>query len=151
MPPIDSVSMLDVLLTPTAVSPRVEIFMDSSCLIQGDWKLLTGKVSSASWAGETYPNASSAGNVLFDYTADCSNGCLYNVGEAGDMTEHVDEAHTQASRLAAMMARLKQLRQGIWTAKDCSAYNATCQDPVEVANAKYGSFMGPFCLLGDGE
>lgn len=34
---------------------------------------------------------------------------------SGDMTEHVDEASTQASRLAAMKARLTQLKKGIWT------------------------------------
>jgi hypothetical protein len=89
--------------------------------IMGDWKLLTGKAGkSASWPGETYPNASSAGNTLDNYNLDCSRGCLFNVGEHGDMTEHVDEAPTQGSRLAAMLQRLQELRQTTWTAKDAS-------------------------------
>jgi len=65
------------------------------------------------------------------------------------MTEHVDEASTQGSRVAAMMARLTQLKAGIWTAKDASKYNETCLPAVEVANSRYGGFMGPFCLLGE--
>ena len=64
------------------------------------------------------------------------------------MTEHVDEAATQGSRLAAMMQRLKELRMGIWTAKDASKYNTTCRNAIEVANTMYEGFMGPFCELG---
>ena len=48
-----------------------------------------------------------------------------------------------------MMRRLQELRTTIWTAKDAGKYNATCRDPIAVANGVYGGFMGPFCDLGE--
>jgi len=78
--PIDSLNMWPMLSGANLTSPRGELFMNAEnakgggCLIQGDWKLLTGKISSASWAGPTYPNTSSVDNTLDQYTADCGGG-----------------------------------------------------------------------------
>ena len=74
-------------------SPRTELFVTGDLLIQNDWKLITGQASSASWPGPTYPNASSAGNTLSEFTLDCAateiGACLFNVGPGpqGDWTE----------------------------------------------------------------
>ena len=84
--------MWPMLSGANSTSPRDELFIDTSVLIQGDWKLITGSVSSASWPGPTYPNASTAAeqNSLDKYTAKCSphDPCLYNVGGGigGDWT-----------------------------------------------------------------
>ena len=71
---------------------------DDGALIVGDFKLLTVKMSSASWPGPHYPNASSVGNTLDRYNLDCTAPphCLYNV--ASDMTEHDDVAASQRGR-----------------------------------------------------
>ena len=118
IPPIDSLDVWPMVSGANLTSPRQELFMSSSCLIQGDWKLITGKVSSASWAGPTYPNTSTAAtnNTLDKYTADCRAGCLYNVGVEGDMTEHEDLARAEPDRLHAMLARLEQLKSTVWAA-----------------------------------
>ena len=139
-------------------SPRQELFVTSDLLIQGDWKLITGRASSASWAGPTYPNASSVNNTLDRYTADCTVGpdwtrdgadgnasakqstlhrqgasgpCLYNVGNTGigDWTEHENLAAAYPDVVSKMMARLVELRPSIWSNPDGTLpYEESCVD-----------------------
>lgn len=160
--PIDSLNLWPMLSGANLTSPRSELFMNADtakgggCLIQGDWKLLTGKISSASWAGPTYPNASSIDNTLDQYTADCGGaeggrrGCLYNVGQEGSWTEHEDLSAQYPEILDKMVARLSVLSRGFWnpnsTAKS-AAYSATCQNAQTVQTQKWSNFYGPFCEL----
>ena len=222
LPPIDSQNMWPMLSGANLTSPRAELFMNAAnakgggCLIQGDWKLLTGMISSASWPGPTYPNASSINNTLDQYTASCggvgppppqlpegcdtaaflklcpdtnkasclacahahnkvptihtctgvgiwpaicsgsygpplaNRGCLYNVGQNGDWTEHEDLAAQYPEIRDKMMARLNVLSQGFWDPdpqNKSAGYLATCQDAKTVQTQKWGNFYGPFCEL----
>merc|ERR1711871_154586 len=63
LPPISSLNVWPMISGQNLTSPRGELFVTADLLIQGDWKLITGKASSASWAGPTYPNTSSAHNL----------------------------------------------------------------------------------------
>ena len=64
VPPVEGLDMWPLLSGKNMTSPRTEIFFSSQALIVGDWKLLTGSIKSAAWAGPTYPNATSDGNTL---------------------------------------------------------------------------------------
>lgn len=103
-----------------------------------------GAVSSASWGGPTYPNATSDGNTLDKYTAHC-NGCLYNVGE--DMTEHNDVSGSNPEIVAQMTQRLTELDKTSWVNK-WTGYSSSCIDPGKAMNSLYGGFIGPFCDIG---
>eukprot|EP01051_Picozoa_sp_SAG22_P004261 SAG22_NODE_224_length_14744_cov_7.467668_7_plen_190_part_00 len=145
-------------------SPRTELFVTSDLLIMGDWKLITGTASSASWAGPTYPNASSVNNTLDRYTAHCSGPdvdsdpestgpCLYNVGNTpglGDWTEHNDVSADHPDIVNKMLARLEQLRPTIWSNPNGAAdYQESCLNSASVF-AGYGGFYGPWCEIGPG-
>ena len=67
VPAVDGYNVLPVLFGSNTTSPRTEIWFAKGVLMQGDWKLLTTSISSASWAGPTYPNKSSVGNTLDQY------------------------------------------------------------------------------------
>ena len=64
VPPVEGLDMWPLLSGKNMTSPRTEIFFSSQALIVGNWKLLTGSIKSAAWAGPTYPNATSDGNTL---------------------------------------------------------------------------------------
>lgn len=153
LPPIDSLDMWPLLSGANGTSPRDELFIDTSTLIQGDWKLITGAASSASWPGPTYPNASTAAhkNSLDKYTAKCSpkEPCLYNVGGGtdGDWTEHHNVAAANPAVASAMAARLAVLAKTVFTNPNATAeYGAHCQDAKAVYRS-YGGFYGPWCLV----
>jgi hypothetical protein len=146
-------------------SPRTELFVTGDLLIQGDWKLITGKAKSASWAGPTYPNKSSDGNTLDRYTADCTGPdsmapnldgvgpCLYNVGNGphGDWTEHVNVAAQFPDIVDRMTTRLATLRTSIWSNPDGGlAYQESCLSSKDVWQNLYGNFYGPWCGIGPG-
>ena len=136
----------------TTTSPRSELFVTSDLLIQGDWKLIVGSASSASWPGPKYPNASSDGNTLDRYTAKCSppgaalekgggiGPCLYNVGNGvgGDWTEHNNVAAANPAIVAKMYARLVELRKTEWSkpANASKAFDASCLDSKQVWDGK---------------
>ena len=146
VPPVDGLNMWPMLSGANLTSPRREIYVDDGALIVGDYKLLTAKMSSAAWPGPVYPNASSVGNTLDQYTADCrATPCLYDV--ATDMTEHDDLAASQPGRVASMLARLQALRRTRWVNKS-EPYVASCEaDQDEVFESRYGGFLGPWCEL----
>lgn len=145
VPPVDGMDMLPLLTGANATSPRTEIFFGVEALLQGDWKLLTGGATSASWPGPTYPNASTAAtnNTLNLYTAPCSweAPCLYNV--ADDRTEHHDQAQANPDLVYSMRNRSAVLQQGIWDDK-WTGYSANCGDWKKL----YNNFIGPWCDLG---
>ena len=146
VPPVDGLNMWPMLSGANLTSPRREIYVDDGALIVGDYKLLTAKMSSAAWPGPVYPNASSVGNTLDQYTADCrATPCLYDV--ATDMTEHDDLAASQPGRVASMLARLQALRRTRWVNKS-EPYVASCEaDQDKVFESRYGGFLGPWCEL----
>merc|ERR1712232_352738 len=146
VPPVDALDVWPMISGVNSTSPREELFMEDHCLIIGDWKLITGKVKGASWAGPTYPNASSENDSVGDYNADCSPACLYNVGRSGDWTEHEDLADTFPDRVNDMLARLDDLKKTKWTDKP-TPYEETCQDLDDVMQSMYDGFYGPFCDL----
>merc|ERR1719215_2525744 len=146
MPPVDSIDVWPLISGTVTTSPREELFMNDNCLIEGDWKLITGSMQGASWPGPTYPNASTWGNAIGGYSQKCDPACLFNVGIDGDMTEHEDLAEAYPDRVSSMSARLKELVKTKWTNK-ATPYTATCQDLDKVVHSKYGGFYGPFCEI----
>jgi hypothetical protein len=148
VPAVDGLNMLPVLLGTNRTSPRSEIFFGKEALIQGDWKLLSAKASSASWPGPTYPNRSTAAtnNTLDNYNLECSDTepCLFNVVD--DMTEHDDVSAANPSVVAKMQARRNELLPTVWSNK-WTGYESSCI-PTSKAIAMYGGFVGPFCELG---
>ena len=44
LPPIDSVNVWPMVIGENSTSPRHELLVDANCLIQGDMKILRGKV-----------------------------------------------------------------------------------------------------------
>ena len=146
VPAVDGLNMLPLLLGTNTTSPRTEIFFTKDCLIDGDWKLLTGAQSSASWPGPTYPNASTAAsnNTLDRYSLKCNTACLFNVAE--DMTEHDDLAAAHPDIVTKMLARLADLTETIWDNK-WTGFSSTCI-PTSEALKLHSGFLGPFCELG---
>ena len=164
LPPISSLNMWPMISGQNLTSPRKELFVTGDLLIQGDWKLITGRATSASWPGPTYPNATSVNNTLDRYTADCSAGpdwaqniaerldgrpgaagpCLYNVGNSGlgDWTEHQNLAAEYPDIVKKMMARLVELRPSIWSNPNGSvAYDKACLN----TNYVWWTLSGGFC------
>ena len=153
--PLDSLDLWPWLSGQAAESPRSEIIYDhrmnttdkrwntsglpgyaSGALRVGDWKLMVGQQSQASWYGHFTPNASACGKPS-DEMAAARNGtdvggptgggekcpddsqvacehqpCLFNVGATagiGDKSEHVDLASTQPVVLAKLLARWAEI------------------------------------------
>ena len=139
--------MWPLVIGENQTSPRYEIPVDDNCLIQGEWKLLRGKVSPAGWQGLTYPNASTATHEP-DTVLDCGMGpgCVFNVAQ--DPGEHVDLATAHPKRAAALAARLDELRQGFWQNQEKGI--DACPQHVEskcacwMAANVYDGFMGPY-------
>jgi hypothetical protein len=61
LPPIDSIDVWPFLsdITGKTPSPRVAFPVDSNCVIDGDWKLITSATSPDGWQGPKYPNSTS--------------------------------------------------------------------------------------------
>ena len=168
LPPIDSINMWPLISGANMTSPRDELFVTGDLLFQGDWKLIVGSASSASWPGTTYPNASTAANKnsLDQYTAKCSTPpdveggnyivgaslgpCLYNVGNGkdGDWTEHNNVAAANPVIVAKMYARLVELKTTIWNNKSTAAYDKNCASTKKgtgIWDTEYKGFYGPWC------
>lgn len=143
VPPVDGLDMTALLMGTNGTSPRTEIYI-GPVLIIGDWKLVTGSVRMASWAGPTYPNSTSDGNTLDHYTAECQQGCLYDL--SSDESEHVDLAASDPDRVAGMLARLNAYANTIYpSASKWTGYNASCIGSQEASTKLWGGFIGPFC------
>lgn len=141
LPPVDSLDLWPTLSGANATSPRVEVFIDSTTLLQGDWKLLTGKQPGASWPGPQYPNATTETSPVYEAVQHCSAGCLYNVAE--DPTEHEDVASQYPARVKSMSARLAELTKTIWQ----PAHEKNDPACMATAQSKYGGFYGPWMEL----
>eukprot|EP01064_Diplonema_japonicum_P013579 TRINITY_DN2111_c2_g1_i1.p1 TRINITY_DN2111_c2_g1~~TRINITY_DN2111_c2_g1_i1.p1 ORF type:complete len:544 (+),score=167.27 TRINITY_DN2111_c2_g1_i1:47-1633(+) len=150
LPPIDSINVWDLVRGANATSPRTEVPIDDTTLIEGDLKLiLGGKISFASWGGPHFPNSTSHLSQPESYNADCTQGCLYNVVE--DPHELTDIASENQEKVQAMKNRLNILKQSYWenneTGVDACPKNATLPNGLCAcwfAANKYGGFLGPY-------
>ena len=139
LPPIDSLSMVPVLLG-TGVSPRRSLPLGTeprrsslfpggttvNGLIEEDadgklWKLLTGPIWESGWAGPQYPNRTTNTNC-FDHPKgpvtspgsciqDCGNGtCLFELID--DPTEHQNLAASPGlkGRVDAMLEKIHAVK-----------------------------------------
>merc|ERR1712046_220181 len=77
LPPVDSVDMWPFLSGKVNTSPRNVVPVQSDCLVQGEWKLVTDATKENFWQGPTYPNSTGqvagAAEVSLD---NCKGGCL---------------------------------------------------------------------------
>ncbi len=69
---------------------------------------------------------------------DCSKGCLFNIKE--DPTEHQDLAGQNPERVAAMTARLEELRKSSFNPDRGTTDQAAC----DKAMGGYRGFWGPW-------
>lgn len=143
LPPIDSHSLVPILLGKTSVSPRKELAIGMPTmggpergggyvggLIQYPWKLLVGDVPMAGWTGPKYPNHTTDTNCFTSVSANpskiplpCAPECLCiaHCGVTGclynieeDMTEHNDVAASNQAIARRMLARIAQVSDRIY-------------------------------------
>jgi len=146
LPPIDSVDVWPLVIGENTTSPRTEILVTETCLIQGDLKLIRGSVSPAGWAGVAYPNASTAQHSI-DYKIDCGDkGCLFNI--SADEGEHFNLAEQYPEKVEELGARMDELKKGIWQnneqGHDSCPPNTTGLCACWMAWNKYDGFLGPY-------
>ena len=146
LPPIDSVDVWPLVTGANKTSPRFELLVDANCFVQGDYKLIRGKVAPSGWAGVVYPNASTHDRPI-DVPYDCgSGGCLFNVVE--DEGEHHDLAASMPDKLAALDARRQEWVKTIWQnhekGVDACPPNTTGKCACWMAENVYAGFMGPY-------
>ena len=135
LPPIDSLNMWPLISGQNSTSPRTDIPVTHETLISGDYKILTGKIGHAGWAGPHFPNSSKR----VDAEMDCKeSGCLYNIKT--DPYEHTN----LASKLPDVLAEMQ---------KKLSAYQSTHFEPdrgkewpgaCDAALNTYNGYWGPF-------
>lgn len=149
LPPVDSFNIWPLISGSNATSPRNEIPVSQTALIQGQYKLLTGQQIEATWSGPQYPNASSpASPVDPGPTMDCKQGCLFDV--LNDPTEHVDIAAQHPGIVTSMTARLQTLVKGFYTNNDTFANacpsNITMPCACWKAVNYWGGYFGPYAF-----
>jgi arylsulfatase I/J len=138
LPPVEGLDLWPWWSGANASSPRSEVVLgacaggaaDGPTSVQGliradGYKLLVDELIDAVWQGPFYPNSTTS---WANTPVECGTaGCLYNV--FADPTEHVELSASQPSVLAAMLARLGELRQGVFSphrgAQSALACNAT--------------------------
>eukprot|EP00931_Biecheleriopsis_adriatica_P105832 TRINITY_DN80356_c0_g1_i1.p1 TRINITY_DN80356_c0_g1~~TRINITY_DN80356_c0_g1_i1.p1 ORF type:complete len:305 (-),score=52.23 TRINITY_DN80356_c0_g1_i1:69-956(-) len=105
----DSVDVSDYLFGVTSVSPRQEIVHDhfsstvpTGAIRVGDWKLLVGKQTMATWFGSFSPNMSSPSNASAASACE-SRPCLFNIRQ--DPTEHEDLIESEPKKAAELLER----------------------------------------------
>jgi hypothetical protein len=135
-----------------ASSPREEIPVGPTVLIQGAYKLMLGAQIEATWAGPSYPNGSSpAAPVDPGPTLACGakGGCLFNV--EADPTEHEDIAAQHPALVASMTARLAVLKEGFWFNHDNFSDSLICPPDANITPCAcwaalnvYGGYFGPW-------
>jgi len=161
LPPIDSLSMVDVLLgtgpsprtsLPLGTEPRKSSLYPSGTTVNGLieqdeqgklWKLLTGPIWESGWTGPQFPNRSTH-TQCFDHPKgpvtspgsciqDCGKGaCLFEL--TSDPTEHANRAGEPAlrPRIQAMLARIDTVKATAYLPRRC-----TCEDGYGGTNCAY--------------
>jgi len=158
LPPVDSVDVWPMLTGRNTSSARTEIPLcvefevggehglpkligNTSALIMGDYKLLTGPEPMAYWQGPAFPTASSGkyGELLNWHNWQlCGLGCLYNIRE--DPTEQKNLALHMPGKLIAMRERLQQLRKSQYQERSDLSQAAACAKQI----GQNGGFYGPW-------
>jgi len=156
LPPIDSIDMWPFLIGRVSKSPRDTIPIAKDCLVQGDYKLITGKSMPDFWQGPRYPNSSSAYNEqgwldseLAPGNDHCASGCLFNVVE--DPTEQHNIYAQNPKIVANMKMSLAHLSGSFFEnhdkfTNDCPPGEKKCA--CWMAKNRYGSFLGPYAMTG---
>lgn len=151
-PDVDGMNIWPLIFGENETSPRTEIPVDESTLIQNGYKLLlSSKIQFPIWTGPTFPNSTSPQNDDRGNTMDCSHGCLYNLTD--DITEHHDISSSNQDIVNNLKARLKQLSPGFYSNNETGIdscpkdipKNTTC--PCWIAKNKYGGYLGPWQYL----
>ena len=157
LPPVDSLNQWDAMIgvnrSGGGRGPRSEIFMTplndtvrhgcvDSALIVGEYKLIVGCITQASWCGPSYPNNSvrwdTWATVLQCPVTPTKVGCLFNIYD--DPTEHVDLAASELARAKDMYARLVVLNDGFYDPnRGASDARSACEVVV-----KNGGTWGPW-------
>ena len=138
LPEIDSLDMWPLISGEVSTSPRTDVPISYYTLISGDYKILTGTVSSAGWTEEDYPNSES---VRFS-SQDCGNkGCLYNIKD--DPEETTDLSSTRKPLLREMRTMLQEYQATLFDPDRGSVADEAC----EAALGTYDGFWGPFIDL----
>jgi arylsulfatase B len=149
LPPIDSLDFWDSVVLGRGPSPRGEVPVDASTLLQRDgaalYKLFVGDQPGAGRTGSVFPNATGANPT--DEVLHCgAAGCLFDV--ASDEGEFFDLASQQPARAAAMTARLAELRAGFYSNSDKGVDIDGCAAGGDcacwAAEHVWGGFLGPW-------
>jgi hypothetical protein len=151
LPPIDSVNVWPFLSGQEPASPRTNILVRADLMINGTYKVITGKQGFAGWAGPQYPNTTSKGHEVGSVAIDCTGGCLFDV--ESDPTEHNNLASSKPALLNALIALKAQLSKGIWPGATRKEVHVTLPGSSllsdndacnQTAYDKYGGFYGPY-------
>ena len=137
LPPIDSLNMWPLISGQNSISPRTDIPISNVTLVSGDYKILTGDISVATWTGPHSPNTTTPPGRFI--TEHCGNtGCLFNIKD--DPTEHVNLASAMPDKLKEMQAKLAQYQATYFNPDRGHKWPEACN----IAINKYGGFWGPF-------
>ena len=136
LPPIDSLNMWPLISGQNSTSPRTDVPVSNFTLISGDYKILTGDITSATWGGPFSPNTTA--NPGRNTTQHCGDGCLYNIKE--DPTEHNNLAAENPAKLKEMQDKLAQYQATHFHPDRGKKWPGACTAAVD----QYGGFWGPF-------
>lgn len=149
LPPIDSLDMWPFLSGKTQQSPRDSIPIASTCLVQGDWKLITNKTVPDNWQGPLSPNSSTPAALQGTVSSPghCDTGCLFNVVD--DPTEQVNLFSDHPEIVSKMKADLENAKKSFFGNRD--SFQNDCPEGTEncacwMAKNRYGGFLGPYAM-----
>lgn len=149
LPPIDGVDFWPAVVLGAGPSPRSEIPVDEAVLIQRNgsalYKLMIGAQGGAGLTGRVFPNSTGANPMA--PTLDCgATGCLFEV--ASDESESDNLAAQRPDLVAAMTARLAELRKGFFSNEDRGVDVDGCAGKGDcacwAAANVWGGFLGPW-------
>ena len=139
LPPVDSLNMWPLISGKNSTSPRVDIPVSNMTLISSDYKILTGEVHQACWAGPQSPNITIPISKCISITENCGeSGCLYNIKE--DPFEHVNLASKLPDKLKEMQGKLASYQATYFNPDRGTFWPGAC----EYAMKHYGGFWGPY-------
>ena len=139
LPPIDSLNVWPLISGQNSTSPRVDIPISMTTLINGDFKLLVGTNGAAGWTGPVFPNSTNPDGGI-DAVEHCEkgDGCLYDI--INDPGEHNNLASKMPNKLKEMRDRLSEYQTTHFNPDRGEKDLAAC----EAALNEYGGFWGPY-------
>lgn len=150
LPPIDGLDFWPSVVLGEGPGPRAELPVDGSTFIARNgtrlFKLMLGDVGGAGWTGPRFPNAT--GTNPMAPSERCGAGCLFDLLTDGGFSEHEDVAAQNPAVVAAMTARLAELRKGFYSNSDRGTDIAPCPKGGDcacfAAANVWGGFLGPW-------